>query len=248
MVYESLSISSKQLRLLVGSGICIGQQVTDISDNQSAIHVTLHTLPVQILSTCQLVHFEALPFLSRKLDDVRETLPKLTIDIDCLYTSALKVTQDLLCAVLNDLNNHPFINVQQIPFPSLKDAKSRPQYPNEVKQWLAQTTHLLLSQRPKPCPFSGFMGMRTYPTVRIIIEVSKVWRHQMESRSVTGTASVTSRLSQVWSVLADHTKKLRHVKGGAIVFSQEDQSVMASGGLVKTKTVALDFGICRVVE
>lgn len=265
MVYENLSISTEQLRLLPSEcGPHLEEQATEYFDNQPTITTTIRTLPVQILSTCRLVHSEALPFLSRKLDKISETTPRIIVDADCLYTSAFGNMQHLLCTVLDNLNQHPFFSTKSATAsPPFKHIQKQPQYPKAVHQWFTQTTYLLLSQRPIICPLSGFMGTRTYPTVRIVIEVPKVWRQSayrglaIEPRAHDGerpvyTASITSMLSQMWTGLADHTKGLEHVKGGAIVFGQdlgqEDERVVTKEGLVVTKMAALDFGICRVFE
>ncbi|KAJ4348977.1 hypothetical protein N0V95_004974, partial [Ascochyta clinopodiicola] len=178
IIYENLSICTKELRLLPSeSGFLIEQQTTKLQDNQPAITITLLTLPVQILSTCTLVHSEAIPFLSRKLDKMSETIPKITIDADCLYTSAFTSIQDLLRAILTDLNQHPFFTHKPTT-PCLPPKPIEPplQYPKPLHQWLTQTTHLLLSQKPTLCPLSGFMGTRSYPTVRLVLEVPKLWR------------------------------------------------------------------------
>ncbi|KAF2630436.1 hypothetical protein BU25DRAFT_456168 [Macroventuria anomochaeta] len=261
MVYENLTISTRQLRLLpLETGLQIEHQMTASFDDQPAITVTLQTLPVQIFSICQLIYSEALPFLTRELDKIHKTIPRIIVDADCLYKCALDGTKKLLCALVDKLEQYPFFS----PAPGAVYSRSmekevRSQYPREVQQWLAQCTHLFLSQRPTPCPFSGFMGTRTYPTVRLIIEVPKLWRYSsyrdltVASHTHVGTppmytASVTSQLNQVYSELVDYTKGLKHVRNGAIVFGQEDDRVLMKDGLVVKKTVALDFGICRVVE
>ncbi|KAH6622320.1 hypothetical protein C7974DRAFT_414970 [Boeremia exigua] len=258
MVYENLNVSAKQLRLLpLGDGLQLEEQTTQSLDDLSAITVTLQTLSVQIYSTCRLIYSEALPFLTRKLDKIREDIPRLTIGADCLYSSALASTQRLLCALLDTLNNHPFFTSKSattLPPPWHMEFLS--QYPSDVQQWLVQTAHLLLSQRPPPCPFAGFMGSPTYPTVRLIIEVPKMWRYATyrgrmgESLSTPPlyTGSITSQLSQMYGMLVDHTRTLGHIKSGAIVFDQEDERVFEKEGLVVKKTVALDFGICRAIE
>ena len=103
------------------------------------------------------------------------------------------------------------------------------------------------------------MGARSYPTVRLIIEVPKVWRYTSYRGLAVGspiyigtpplyTASVSTQLTELWNDLAGYTKGLRHVKSGAIVFGQEDEMVLMKDGLVVKKTAALDFGICRAVE
>ena len=261
MVYECLTVSTKHIRLLpIESGFRISKQATDLFDSQPAITVRLQFLPVQILSTCQLVYSEALPFLSPKLDRIRENIPRISVDVDCLYTSALSGTQKLLCAVLDDLNRHPFFD----PKPSAisiprNGVDSQLLCSRELNQWLQQTTHLLLSQRPAPCPFSGFMGTSTYPAVRMVIEVPMIWRyntwqghavgpHAHVGAEPTHTKSITTQLSQVWNGLVDHTRQLEHVKSGAILFGQEDEKVLTKDGLIMKKTVALDFSICRIAE
>jgi hypothetical protein len=259
MVYECLTISTKQIRLLpIESGFHISKQATDLFDSQPAITVYLHFLPVQILSTCQLVYSEALPFLLPKLDFIRENIPRISVDVACLHTSALNSTQKLLCAVLDDLNRHPFFDPKPSAMSiSRRCVDSQLLCSREMNQWLQQTTHLLLSQRPAPCPFSGFMGTRTYPAVRLVIEVLKTWRyntwqghavrpHAQVGAESTYTKSVATQLSQVWNGLVDHTRQLKHVKSGAILFGQEDERVLTKDGLVVKKTVALDFSICRV--
>ncbi|KAJ4333309.1 hypothetical protein N0V87_007696 [Didymella glomerata] len=262
MVYENLSISKKRVRLLPLEGeLRIEQQATATSClAQPAITVTLHTLSVQVFTTCRTVYSEALPFLTRKLDRIRETSPVISVDSDCLYTYALDSTQTLLRSLLDNLNQHPFFEPQaQTVSLKSKEQVSRPQYPKQVQQWLTQTTRLLLSQRPPPCPFSGFMGARTYPTVRLIIEVPQVWRYTSYCGLAVGspthigtpplyTASVSTQLTELWNDLAGYTKDLKHVKSGAIVFGQEDERVLMRDGLVVKKTVALDFGICRVLQ
>lgn len=261
MVYENLTISTRQLRLLpLEEGLQIDQRTKLSSADQPGITVKLQTLQVQVFTTCRIVYSEALPFLSRKLDKIRETIPRIIVDSDCLYTYALDSTQTLLCALLDDLDQHPFFKPKagtgSLQF---KKETAQPQYPPEVQQWLTQTTRLLLSQRPPPCPFSGFMGTRTYPTVRLIIEVPKVWGYTTYRGLAVGshtyvrtppmyTASVSTQLTEIWNDLAGYTKGLKHVKSGAIVFGQEDERVLMKDGLVVKRTVALDFGICRVVE
>ncbi|KAF9695237.1 hypothetical protein EKO04_006875 [Ascochyta lentis] len=258
MIYENLSISTKDLRLLPSkSGLRVEQQSTECYSYEPAITITLLTLPVRILSTCTLIHSEVVPFLSRKLDKISETIPKIIIDADCLYTLTFENTKELLRALLEKLNRHPFF-IRGPTSNSSPANKADPhlQYPKQVHQWLAQTSHLLLSQPPTLCPLSGFMGTRTYPTVRLVIEVPKVWRHStyrglaIEPRAHDGTrpqytASITSRLSLAFEGLVEYTKGLKHVKSTAIVFAPEDERVLKSEGLVVTKTAALDFGICR---
>lgn len=258
MVYENLTISTKQLRLApLEGGLQAEQQLTASLPDQPSITVTLQTLPVQIFVTCHTVYSEALPFLTRKLDKIRETIPTISVDSDCLYMCALDSTQKLLRSVLDDLNQHPFFQPKPgVASVQLKKDQTRQQYPQEVYKWLAQTTHLLLSQRPPPCPFSGFMGARTYPTVRLVIEVSKVWRctnyrglavespPYVETPSMY-TTSISTQLTEVWNDLGCYTKGLKHIHCGAIVFGQDNES---KDGLVAKKTFALDFGICRVVE
>lgn len=259
MVYGNLTISTRQLRLLpLEEGFQIDQRTELSSADQTGITVNLQTLPAQIFTTCRIVYSEALPFLTRKLDKIRETIPRIIVDSDCLYT--YDSTQTLLRALLDDLDQHPFFKPKpETTNLQFKKKTAQPQYPPEVQQWLTQTTHLLLSQRPPPCLFSGFMGTRTYPTVRLIIEVPKVWGYTtcrglaVGSHTYVGTppmytASVSTQLTEIWNDLADYTKGLKHIKSGAIVFGQEDERVLMKDGLVVKKTVALDFGICRVVE
>ena len=261
MVYERLDVTSKQLRLLpTNSGFHLYSQRTHPLENPPMITVFLETLPVQILSTCRLIYSEALPFLSRKLEEIRGTIPRISVNMDCLYTSNIDNTQRLLCAVLDDLNRHPFFQAGSGDTSTpRKDIETRLLCSSEVDQWLKQTTHLLLSQRPAPCPFSGFMGARTYPAVRLVIEVPTVWKYNtwqglsVESHAQAGatpayTKSIATQLSEVWNGLVDHTRQLKHVKSRAIVFGQEDERVLTKDGLVIKKTVALDFGICRVIE
>jgi hypothetical protein len=262
MVYENLNISTKQIRLLPLEGeLKIEQRtVTAFYWEQPAITIILQTLPVQVFTTCRTVYSEAFPFLTRKLDRIRETIPVISVGADCLYTDALHSTQSLLRSLLDNLNQHPFFKSQaESAILQSKDQDLTPQYPKQVHQWLAQTTHLLLSQRPPPCPFSGFMSSRTHPTLRLIIEVPKVWRYTSYRDLAVGspthvgtpplyTASVSTQLTELWNDLARYTKGLKHVKSGAIVFGQEDERVLMRGGLVVKKTAALDFGICRVVE
>ncbi|KAF3042148.1 hypothetical protein E8E12_007014 [Didymella heteroderae] len=261
MVYENLTISTRQIRLLpLGDELEIEQRTINFCLDRPAITVTLHTLPVQIFTTCRTIYSEALPFLTRKLDRIRKTIPIISVDSDCLYTYALASTQTLLRSLLDSLNRHPFFN-QRSETASLWSKKqgSTPQYPREVCQWLVQTTHLLLSQRPLPCSLSGFMGARTYPTVRLIVEVPKVWRYTSYRGLAVGspahigtppmyTASVSTQMIEIWNELAIYTKGLKHVRSGAIVFGQEDERVLVRDGVVVKKTVTLDFGICRVVE
>lgn len=259
MIYESFSISNKQLRLLSsGSSLRVDQDATERCDSQPGITVNLQTLPVQLLSTCRLIHFEALPFLSRKLETIRNIIPRLSVDVDCLYTPAFDSMQNLLSAVLENLDHHPFF----ISHPTnthlhSKTNTTHAHAPPEIQHWITQTTHLLLSQRPTSCPLSGFMGTRTYPTVRLIIDVPKVWKHcayrglAVEPRAHDApplyTASIASQLSRVYAGLQEYTVRLRHVKSAAIVYAQRDERVATGEGLVVTKSVALDFGICRVV-
>lgn len=262
MVYENLKVSTKQIRLLAPEGeLKIERQITTTSClDLPAITITLHTLPVQVFTTCRAVYSEALPLLARKLERIRETIPIISVDSDCLYTYALDSTQTLLRSLLDNLNQHSFLN-SQAESASIESEKrlSQPQYPGQVNKWLTQTTHLLLSQRPPPCPFSGFMGARTYPTVRIIIEVPKFWRYTGYRALAVGstahagtppmyTASVSTQLTELWNDLVSYSKGLKHVKSGAIVFGQEDERVLVKDGLVVKKTVALDFGICSIVE
>ncbi|KAF1933649.1 uncharacterized protein M421DRAFT_201918 [Didymella exigua CBS 183.55] len=261
MVYENLNISMKQLRLvLLEEGLQVEQQITPTCSDQPAITVTLQTIPVQIFTTCHTVYSEALPFLTRKLDKIRETSPRISVDSDCLYTNTRENTQTLLRSVLDDLNQHPFfqskpgtVNLQ------LNGEDARRQYPQEVHRWLSQTTHLLLSQRPLPCPFSGFMGTRTYPTVRLIIEVPKAWKYTAYCGVAVGplmhvgtpplfTASVATQLMEIWNDLAGYTERQKHVKSGAIVFGQDDERINTKDGLVVKKTVAMDFGLCRACD
>lgn len=259
MVYENLDIASKELELLPQSdGIQVQQRRTRSPfDTRTSITVSVQTLPVQILSTCRLVYFESLPFLTRKLDKIRDIKPWISIDADCLYTSALDSTQELLCALLRNLDSHSFFTTNPpVAYPSPTTLEAPPTYPREVQQWLTQTCHLLLSQRPPPCPFAGFMGMRMYPTVRLVIEVPKVWKYTPFHGLATEpsptprlyTGSVASQLSVMYSGLVEYTKALAHVKSGAIVFDPEDERLLLNEGLVVMKRVALDFGICRVVE
>ncbi|KAF2999248.1 hypothetical protein E8E13_002818 [Curvularia kusanoi] len=257
MVYEHLTVSTKQHRFTpLKDGFLVKPPKSELSHTRLAITLTLQTLPVQIFSTCQLVYSEAFPFLNRKLDKIRETIPRMIVDADCLYTSAFDTTQKLFCALLNNINDHPFFSPKPTTLRSLPQERKPPQWPKEIQQWLAQTTHLLLSQRPPPCPFAGFMGTRIYPTVRLIIEVPKVWEYStyralgVESPSTPPlyTGSVTSQLSQLYSELIEHTRDLKHIKSGAIVFGQGDERVVVKEGLVVWKSVALDFEICRVVE
>lgn len=262
MVYENLNISTKDIRLLPLEGELKVVQRTKTNSclDHSAITVTLYTLPVQIFTICRTIYLEALPFLARKQDQIREIIPKISVDSDCLYTYALDSTQTLLRHLLDNLNQHPFFKPQDgMLILESKKQPSWPQYPRQVHQWLTQTTHLLLSRRPPPCPFYGFMGARTYPTVRLIVEVPKVWRYTSYRGLAVGsptnvgtpplyTASVSTQLTKLWNDLAVYTKGLQHVKSGAIVFGQEDQRMVMKDGLVVKKTAALDFGICRIVE
>ncbi|KAF3053356.1 hypothetical protein E8E11_011577 [Didymella keratinophila] len=256
IIYENLNISTKRMRLLpLERELKIEQRTTTaFCLEQPAIAITLQTLPVQIFTTCRTVYSEALPFLTRKLDRIRETIPVISIDPGCLYTSALDSTQTLLRSLLDNLNHHPFFKSQaETGILQSKNRDSRPHYPKQLHQWLAQTTHLLLSQRPPPSPFFGFMGAQTYPTVRLIIKVPKVWRYTSYHGLAVGssthdgtppiyTASVSTQLTELWNGLAGYTKGLKRVKSGAIVFGQEDERVLMKDGLIVKKTAALDFG------
>ena len=200
MVYEHLTISTKQYTLTPieetsGFEVFVPPQKDRGSSHTRppALTITLHTLPVQIFSTCSLVYSEALPFLSRKLDVIRETVPGIAVDPECLDTSQ---TQQLFRELLARLDGHPFFTSQKLIFGTLHpttqedsppiskssplthqeqektDADRDERYPGEILLWLEQTTHLLLSQRPAPpCPFAGFMGTRVYPTVRLVLDV-----------------------------------------------------------------------------
>lgn len=255
MVYENLAISTKHLRLLPReNGFSVEPQRVEAFEIEPAITITLHTLPVQIFSTCRLVYSEALPFLTRKLDRIREIIPWITVDADCLYTNAFDNTQTLLAALLTSLDQHPFFTAK--PHLTSRQASPNPTYPSPITHWLTQTTHLLLSQRPTLCPLSGFTGARIYPTVRLVLSVPKVWRYAayrglaVETVSSTPplyTGSVTSQLSRLYSGLAEGLGRLEHVKCGAIVFGEEERA-LDEGGLTVRKNVALDFGICRVGE
>ena len=261
MVYENLTISTKQLRLLPREdGIQVERAPTGSYNDQPAITVTLQTLPVQIFPTSRLIYSEALPFLTPKLDKMRSTIPRISIAADYLSTNTPAATQNLLRAVLDNIEQHPFSSHVAATVCS-PPTKNQPlaRYPNQVHQWLAQTTHLLLSQRPLPCPFAGFMGSRTYPTVRLIIEVPKPWTYTTYHGLAAGahthsgtppmyTGSIATQVSEVYGGLVEYTKGLRHVKSGGMVFGQEDETVLMEEGVVVTKKVAFDFGICRVVE
>ena len=201
MVYEHLAISTKQYLLTPledNSGFQVSvlpQKDTGVSQTRPpALTITLHTLPVQIFSTCSLVYSEALPFLSRKLDVIRETVPRVIVDPECLDTAP---TQDLFRRLLAKLDGHPFFTSQKRELCTLHpttqeeialtskptplthqeqektDAVKDERYSEEIQLWLEQTTHLLLSQRPAPCPFAGFMGTRVYPTVRLALDVRR---------------------------------------------------------------------------
>jgi hypothetical protein len=258
MVYENLTISTKQIRLLpLEDGLHVDQQETISVPGQPAITVTMQTLPIQIFTTCRTIYSEAYPFLTLKLSKIRSSIPKISVDSSCLYTPALPHTSALLCSILDSLDQHPLFS------PGLEalsthpnNAAPRPQYPRKIQHWLAQTTHLLLSQRPPACPFVGFMGARTYPTVRLIVQVNEVWGYTSYRGLAVGSAthvgappiyatSISTQLTELWSNLAGYTKGLQHVKSGAIVFGQEDERVLVEEGLVVRKTVALDFGLCR---
>lgn len=259
MVYENLAISTKQIRLLpFADGLRLDRQELTPCLDQPAITVALHTLPVQIFTTCRTVYSEVLPFLSRKLDRIRETIPMISMDSDCFYTYGPDCAQTLLRSLLDQVDDHPFFKPKsETASPQTKNDDTQSQYPQKVQQWLSQTTHLLLSQRPTPYPFSGFMGARTYPTIRLIIEVPKVWRYTTYRGMAFGspphagtppmyTASVATQMTELWHELAGYTKSLKYVKSGAIVFGQEDERVLVKDGLVVKKIVALDFGLCRV--
>lgn len=193
MVYENLTISTKQYLLTPIEGTSGFQVSAPPQKDRGSSHtqppaltITLHTLPVQIFSTCSLVYSEALPFLSRKLDVIRETVPRIAVDPECLDTPQ---TQKLFRQLLARLDGHTFFTSRKRELGALcpntqegtavtyqeqekRDAEKEERYPGEIQLWLEQTTHLLLSQRPAPpCPFAGFMGTRVYPTVRLVLDV-----------------------------------------------------------------------------
>ena len=224
MVYEHLTISTKQYLLTPIEGTSDFEVSVPPQKDRGSSHtrppaltITLHTLPVQIFSTCSLVYFEALPFLSRKLDAIRETVPRIAVDPECLDTSQ---TQQLFRELLARLDGHPFLTSQKLRFGTLHlttqentppISKSSPlthqeqektdddkdeRYPGEILLWLEQTTHLLLSQRPAPpCPFAGFMGTRVYPTVRLVLDV-RGFKHSSAPRSTRATNTSHGSLLQ----------------------------------------------------
>ncbi|KAJ4988686.1 hypothetical protein SVAN01_05819 [Stagonosporopsis vannaccii] len=269
MIYEKLDISTKTLQLLpLEDGLQVRQQTTDPAFNiPCTITITLQTLPIQILSTSRLIHSEALPFLTRKLSTIRSTTPRLSIDADCLYTSAMTGTQSLLCALLDTLNSHAQLASKQPQSqPRTTPTRARPpppSFPRDLSKWLTQTSLLLLSQRPSPCPLAGFMGTSLLPRVRLVVEVPRAWRYssphplasQAESVAMLPlyTGSVASRLSQLYGVLVEYSRGLRWVRGGAIVFGQEEEGEgegegeereVRGEGVVVWKRVALEFGVC----
>jgi hypothetical protein len=261
MIYESLFITTKHHHLLpLATAARIGQTEQQPLKNQPSITLTLHTLPVQILSTCHLVHAEALPFLSRKLDTIKDTIPKITVDAECLHPPMMSIVQDLLRSILNKLDHHSFFTSTVVSPSPIINLTSDTQYSEAIHQCIVQKTTLLLSQPPTICPLAGFMGIRSYPTVRLVLEVSKLWRYTTSGRLQLGvparselsgspayTSSVATQLSQVYSELADYAKGLKHVRGGGIVFRQEDERVVMRDGLLVKKICALDFGISRCV-
>ena len=253
IVYENLSVSTKQIRLLSStSGDRLDQEGSRPIDSQPTITSTLNTLPVQILATCRLVHLEAFPFLSRKLNKISGTIPRIITDTDCLYTDAL---QKLMRTILVDLNENLFLGTNPPIVSSMVESEPT-EYPKDMQQWLTQTTHLLLSQRPVACPFSGFMGSQTYPTVRLIVEVLQTWQYKTcDSLAIqsptslnappTNLPSITSQLSRFYSRLVSCIKELKYVKSGAIIFGQEGERELKVEASVVGRGVALDFGICR---
>ena len=226
MVYEHLAISTKQYHLTPIEGtsgfqVCVPPQGDRGSSHTRppALTITLHTLPVQVFSTCSLVYSEALPFLSRKLDVICETVPRIVIDPECLDTSQ---TQELFRKLLDRLDGHPFFTAQKLKLGTLRPttqeeapvilnsnslthreketdvSEKNEQYPEEIRLWLDQTTHLLLSQRPNPCPFAGFMGTRVYPTVRLVLDV-RGFRPSSAPRSVASIQPPRGPLPQTRS-------------------------------------------------
>lgn len=259
MVYEKLDISTKTLRLLpIDNGFQIQQQKTESAFNDPpTITITLQTLPIQILATSRLIHSEALPFLKPKLLKILTTGSRLSIAADCLYTSVFSSTQNLLCALLDTLNADVFPGSNPScsePSTISSPSNSLPSsYPQEIRQWLMQTSRILISQRPLPCPLAGFMGTSTLPRVRLIIDVPKAWpyanhlslssRAESVSTPPLYTGSVASQLSQLYGTLAEYLRGLRGLSSGAIVFAQEERELRKEG-VVVWKRVALEFGVC----
>jgi hypothetical protein len=240
MVYERIDISMTPFQ-------CIDR--SDSSVVQPSLMMRTHTLPVQILATCRLIHSEACSVLAQKLADLRSRIPRIVALAEILDTATYRALVHLIGAALTEL--HHLLEAQR-----RNPSKSQPRDPSYIqdrsddfKKWAVQTSiQLAFQAENNPPPAVDFCAEPAVRYVRIEIDVPKyalvTMPKYVQSPTQTRSPRKTNSSTRVAELLGTSLSLAR--KGGLDCFTSamkfcgpEDEE----GVECERMWYALDYGV-----
>jgi hypothetical protein len=237
MVYDNLNTSETQIRY---NGL---NSKHDTSRDQPSLILTTHTLPVQLLATCRLIHSEASLLLAPKLAALKSHIPRILVPAVSLDTASCNAIAHLIGMVLTSL--HGLLEVQkrdhtepraQIPISMQHSEKA-------LKNWVLQTSTLLAIQaQTSTPPVLDFCADPTLSYVRICVDVPKRWSSSSKCPPGLRVSSLI-KLAELSSSTLDSARKsgLNYVQSAIIVCAQEEKGLVDR----ERRVCALDYGVHR---
>ena len=237
MVYENLNTSKTIVKYN-------GLDMTSYDSlEQPSLVLTTHTLPVQLLATCRLIHSEASLVLAPKLAALKSYIPRILVSASSFNKASYNAIAHLIGIVLISLHSLLKVKRRDYSEPRVLKPSSVQHTEKTLDKWNLQTSALLAFQAQiNTPPILNFSADPMLSYVRICVDVPRRWgspsKHPRELR-----VSSSIKLAELLGGTLDSARKggLDRVRSAMIVCAQEDKGQVECDRQV----CALDYGVKR---